>query len=252
MTTPRSQTFLIVGATSGIARALCSRLAARGWSLVLAGRDSAELERMSKDLGVRYGGSIPFITFDARDESQSRILVDRAMAMAPAPVDGVVVCHGMTPQQGSGPDDVSLRETFMVNFLSAAVILEAAAAQFAARGSGVIAAISSVAGDRGRQSNYVYGASKAALSTYLAGLRNWLQPRGVSVVTIKPGFVDTAMLHGRKMPPSVLVASPDRVAADIERAIVHHRDVVYTPWFWRWIMMIICAIPEPIFKRLRL
>ncbi len=252
MTPPQSQTFLIVGASSGIARPLCSRFAARGWTLVLAGRDASELERMSRDLAVRHGGSFPFVTFDARDASQSRTLVARAAAMAPTPLDGVVVCPGMPPQQDSGLDEASVRGMCDVNFLSVAVILEAAAAQFADRGRGSIAALSSVAGDRGRQSNYVYGATKAALSTYLAGLRNRLQPHGVSVLTIKPGFVDTAMIRGMKTPPSLLVASPDRVAADIERAIVQRRDVVYTPWFWRWIMTIICAIPEPIFKRLRL
>lgn len=252
MMPPSHQTFLIVGATSGIARPLCARLAARGWSLVLAGRDGCELERLSDDLAVRYGGRFPIVTFDARDASEARMLVERAAAMAPQPLDGVVVCHGMTPPPGSGLDAAIVRETCEVNFLSVAVMLEAAAARFATRGKGSIAAISSVAGDRGRQSNYAYGAAKAALTTYLAGLRNRLQPHGVSVLTIKPGFVDTAMLRGTTRPPSLLVASPDRVAADIERAILTRRDVVYTPWFWWWIMTIICAIPEPLFKRLRL
>jgi short-subunit dehydrogenase len=112
--------------------------------------------------------------------------------------------------------------------------------------------ISSVAGDRGRGSNYVYGSAKAGLSAYLSGLRNRLFAHGVAVITIKPGFVDTSMTAGRLDPKSPLVATPERVAADIDRAIRRRRNVVYTPWFWWPIMIIIRSIPESIFKRLRL
>src|SRR5262249_38784825 len=117
---------------------------------------------------------------------------------------------------------------------------------------GYLAAISSVAGDRGRQSNYVYGAAKSALSTYLQGLRNRLWHKGVHVATIKPGFVDTTMTRGRLNPRSRLVASPERGARDIDRALRRRQNVLYTPWFWRPILRVITLIPEPIFKRLRL
>ena len=141
---------------------------------------------------------------------------------------------------------------FRINLVSAAVILEQAADYFGRRGAGVIVALSSVAGDRGRQSNYLYGASKAGLTALLSGLRNRLHAKGVAVVTVKPGFVDTPMLYGRPLPASFLVASPDRVAADIVTAIERHRDVVYTPWYWRGIMAAIRLLPETLFKRLRM
>ena len=115
-----------------------------------------------------------------------------------------------------------------------------------------ICGISSVAGERGRQSNYIYGATKAAFTTYLAGLRNRLQRSGVAVITVKPGFVDTSMTWGRLNPDSPLVAQPERVGRDIVRAIRKRKNVIYTPWFWAGIMLIIRLIPEPLFKRLRL
>src|SRR6516164_9862855 len=126
-----------------------------------------------------------------------------------------------------------LRQSLDVNFLSAAELLEIAAAYFEPRRSGFIAAISSVAGDRGRQSNYTYGAAKAGLTAYLQGLRNRLWRAGVHVLTVNPGFVDTPMTRGRINPNSLLVATPERVARDIDRALRRRRDVLYTPWFWR-------------------
>lgn len=250
--TETSPTYLVVGATSSIARALCHRLAARGWQLVMAARDAEELRQLSEDLQVRYQAALPIITFDACQPHQVEQLFEQAVAVVPSGLDGIIVCHGMTPREAGGFDVDTLRDTFQINFMSVAMLLNAAAVYFEPRRAGLIAAISSVAGDRGRQSNFVYGAAKGALSTYLQGLRNKLQPRGVHVLTIKPGFVDTPMTRGLKPPSPFLVASADRVAADIEQAILRHRDVVYTPWFWRWIMAVICMIPEPIFKRLKL
>jgi decaprenylphospho-beta-D-erythro-pentofuranosid-2-ulose 2-reductase len=247
-----TRTLLVVGATSGIARALCRRLAAHGWGLVLAARNTAELQRLAADLQTRWQRDFPCIVFDACDPEETRMIVERAIALCGSGLDGVVVCHGMTPQDAGALDEDVLRTTCEVNFLSVAVILNAAAAYLETRGTGLLVAISSVAGDRGRQSHFVYGAAKAALSTYLQGLRNRLHPRGVSVITVKPGFVDTPMTQGMKLPSPLLVASPERVAADIEKAIVRQCDVVYTPWFWRWIMVAIRAIPELLFKRLKL
>jgi len=129
-------------------------------------------------------------------------------------------------------------------------VLDPIADHLARVGRGFICAVSSVAGDRGRQSNYLYGSTKAALSTYLQGLRNRLARSGVRVVTVKPGFVDTAMTFGR--PGMFLVASPQRVGRDVFRAVRRGRCEVYTPWFWRGIMAAIKAIPEPVFKRMKL
>ena len=137
-----------------------------------------------------------------------------------------------------------------VNYGSAVDLLEPIAAQMERRGAGFIVVVSSVAGDRGRQSNYHYGAAKGALSLYTQGLRNRLFKAGVTVLTVKPGFVDTAMTWG--LPGLFLVASPRRVARDITRALRRRRSVIYTPGFWRGIMFMIRSIPEPVFKRMKL
>ncbi len=158
----------------------------------------------------------------------------------------------MVDQDIAEQDFAQARQMIDVNFTSAVSILGCLADYFRGRRSGVIAAISSVAGDRGRQSNFIYGATKAGLTVYLAGLRNRLHPLGVHVLTIKPGFVATAMTVGRVNPNSPLMATPERVAADIDRALRRRRDVLYTPWFWRWVMLIIRAVPERLFKRLKL
>ena len=142
------------------------------------------------------------------------------------------------------------RRILDTNFTGCVSALEILARRFEARRAGFIAALSSVAGDRGRQSNYLYGAAKGGLSTYLQGLRNRLHHSGVRVVTIKPGFVDTAMTYGR--PGLFLVASPERVARAVYRALRGGQDVVYVPWFWRPVMFAMRGVPERLFKRLRL
>jgi decaprenylphospho-beta-D-erythro-pentofuranosid-2-ulose 2-reductase len=136
------------------------------------------------------------------------------------------------------------------NLTEAAMILEQFAAHFEARGSGFIVGVASVAGDRGRQSNYIYGASKAGFAAYLQGLRARMTKSGVRVLTVKPGFVDTKMTFG--LPGLFLVASPESVGRTIHRAVLRERDVIYVPWFWRWILLIIRLIPERVFKRLSL
>ena len=144
------------------------------------------------------------------------------------------------------------RRAIDLNFTSAVALLAPLASYLEGRRSGYLAAISSVAGDRGRQSNYTYGAAKAGLTAYLQGLRNRLYRSGVHVLTIKPGFVDTPMTRGLVNPNSPLVASPKRVARDIDRAIRRRRNTIYTPWFWRPIMLVVRLVPEFIFKRLKL
>ncbi|MDW8371253.1 MAG: SDR family NAD(P)-dependent oxidoreductase, partial [Geminicoccaceae bacterium] len=147
-------------------------------------------------------------------------------------------------------DPEATRRTLLTNFVSPAVLLTALAARLEAAGKGCLAVITSVAGDRGRASNYVYGAAKGGLSTFLEGLRHRLAGKGVHVLDIRPGPVDTPMTaHLEK--GGFLWASPERVAADIDRAIARRRSVLYTPWFWRWIMLVIRLLPEPLFHRLR-
>lgn len=253
MTMTMTESVLIVGATSGIARALCHTMAQRGCSLVLAGRNMEELERVRCDLNVRYGVDVFSEPFDALAFEQHGAFVERCLAHVGGDLTGAVLCHGYLPEQPRTETDFAeARRTFDINFLSMVSLLAPLAHYFEKRRGGYLAVLSSVAGDRGRQSNYTYGASKAALSVYLQGLRNRLHDAGVCVLTVKPGFVDTPMTEGIVNPRSPLVASPEKVARDIDCAIGKRKNVVYTPWFWRPIMAGIACIPEVVFKRMKL
>jgi short-subunit dehydrogenase len=248
-----AESVVIVGATSGIARALNVELAQRGCALVLAGRDIEELERSAADLRLRFNVPVAVERFSAENLDEYHAFWNRCAGHLDGGATGIVICHGWLPEQQAAEQDISLlRKSFEVNFLSPAALLEIAAAYFVERKKGFIAAISSVAGDRGRQSNYLYGAPKAGLSAYLQGLRNRLHPAGIAVLTIKPGFVATRMTEGKVNPDSFLVAKPERVARDIDRAIRRRKNVLYTPRIWRFIMPVVRALPEPIFKRLKL
>ncbi|HEY2883379.1 MAG TPA: SDR family oxidoreductase [Pirellulales bacterium] len=247
------QNIVIVGASSGIAKALCAELAREGNNLVLAGRDVNELHRAATDLKIRYQREVFVEPFEAGNyDGYQKFWADCVGHFADG-LHGVVVCHGVLPDQAEAQRNIStLRQSLDVNFISAAAILEVAAAYFEGRKNGFLAAISSVAGDRGRQSNYSYGAAKAGLTAYLQGLRNRLQHSGVHVLTVKPGFVATRMTEGKVNPKSPLLAQPEKVAGQIAKAISRRKNVVYTPHIWWVIMSIICAIPETIFKRLKL
>lgn len=248
-----TESVLVLGATSGIARALALRLAGRGCRLVLAGRNRDELDRQAADLRLRHGVPVAVELFDALDFASHSSFFDRCVAACDGRLDGVVLCHGhLADQKQTETDFDAARRTIDINFTSAVSLLSLAANHFERQRSGFIAAISSVAGDRGRQSNYSYGAAKAGLSAYLQGLRNRLHRSGVTVLTIKPGFVDTAMTQGIVNPNSPLLVSPERVARDIDQAIRRRQDVLYTPWFWSPILRFIRAIPECVFKRMKL
>jgi len=253
-----SHNYLLVGATSGIGRAIARRLAADAWrerrtiGLVLAGRDMDELHRLAADLRTRYAADTAVRRFDAEALASVPEDFEQCVQALPGGLQDILVCHGWLPDPAeSRRDPAVMRRLVDVNYTSAVILLELAAAQFERQGSGGITALSSVAGDRGRQSNYPYGASKAALTAYLQGLRNRLLHAGIPVLTVKPGFVDTAMTWGRINPDSPLNADPDRVASDIVRAMRRRRDVIYTPWFWRWIMGCFKVLPETVFKRLK-
>ena len=247
-----SENVLIVGATSGIAQALSRVMAARGCRLLLAARDAEQLGKLAADLRIRSQAEVMTEPFEALDFDQHPAFFKRCVDRFDGDLTGIVVCHGdLVPQAETQTDFSKARRTIDINFTSVASVLNAAAAYFELQKAGYLAAISSVAGDRGRQSNYTYGAAKAGLSAYLDGLRNRLYSSRVHVLSIKPGFVDTAMTRGL-LKPSPLVASPEQVARDIDRAIRQRKDVLYTPWFWRPIMGIIRAVPESIFKRLKL
>lgn len=241
---------VIFGATSAIAQA-CARIwAERGDALYLVGRRAERLEAMAGDLEVRGAKKVRFEARDLSDLEAHEAIVDRA-AEALGGMDVALIAHGVLGDQTLLQQDASLAaETIALNFVSAASLLTHLANRMETQGAGTLAVISSVAGDRGRQSNYVYGAAKAGLSAFASGLRNRLQKRGVHVLTIKPGFVDTPMTaHVKKGP---LFASPESVARGIVRAIDKKRDVLYVPGFWRPIMWLIRGIPERLFKRLPL
>jgi short-subunit dehydrogenase len=241
---------LILGATSAIASALAREFAAHKFDLVLGGRDREELSALTSDLSLRYGIRAGVLTFDALDTQTHASTLRSFLSGAGNALAGVVVCMGYLGDQAKGQCDwEEARRILETNFTGCVSALNIVANHFEPRRAGFICAISSVAGDRGRQSNYLYGAAKAGLSTFLQGLRNRLFHANVKVITVKPGFVDTHMTYGR--PGLFLVASPESVAKGIFRAIAKGKDVVYLPWFWRPIMLIVQSIPEAIFKRLR-
>jgi decaprenylphospho-beta-D-erythro-pentofuranosid-2-ulose 2-reductase len=241
---------VIMGATSAIAEASARLLAKRGDALFLVARNPQRLAAIADDLKLRGAVMAETFVLDARDVDQYPALLNSAAERMNG-VDAALIAHGTLSDQAACQDSVAaLQDEFMVNALSVMALCTHLANRFETQGHGVIAVISSVAGDRGRQSNYVYGAAKAAVSTFASGLRQRLYARGVYVVTIKPGFVSTPMTAAFRK--GLLWASPNTVAASIVHAMDRGTPVLYTPWFWRPIIGIIKAIPEFIFRRLRI
>lgn len=240
---------LVLGANSDVAYAVARKFARREQAeIVLASRNLELLEKKVKDIRVRYNVPARALAFDAARFSTHS---DFFRQLTPKP-DGVVVAFGYLGDQASAQADFKeARQIIDTNFTGAVSILEIIASEFQRRGSGFIVGIGSVAGERGRQSNYLYGAAKGALSVYLSGLRNRLSRHNVQVSTILPGFIRTKMTAGLDL-PALLTASPEQVASDIYQAVKNAKDTAYTPWFWRWIMAIIKTIPESIFKRMSL
>jgi decaprenylphospho-beta-D-erythro-pentofuranosid-2-ulose 2-reductase len=240
-----------MGATSAIAEAAAREFARRGEvMLLLVGRSGERLGAIAADLKCRGAAAVDILVHDARDVAGFQGLVDTAAQMLGG-LDVALIAHGTLSDQHACEQSVELMLTEIeLNALSVVALCTVLANRFEAQRAGVIAVISSVAGERGRQSNYVYGAAKALVTAFLSGIRQRLRRSGVAVVTIKPGFVDTPMTAEFKKGP--LWASPDRVAKAIVRSILRGTPVVYIPWFWRPIMAVIRALPESIFLRLRL
>jgi decaprenylphospho-beta-D-erythro-pentofuranosid-2-ulose 2-reductase len=241
---------LILGATSPIARALALRFAENGAALVLAARDFAEAERIAADIGVRTGAVASAAAFDASDLAAHPALLRSAMA-ALGGLDGVVAAFGTLGDEDAAQADPSAAlDTIAQNFIGAVSILTLAASQLEQQGAGFMIVLGSVAGDRGRARNYVYGSSKGALALFAQGLRGRLAAAGVHVMTVKLGTVDTRMTWGRDN--ARLTVSPERAAAAIYAAWLRRAEVVYVPRFWRAIMGALRAIPERQFKRVRI
>lgn len=243
---------VIFGATSAIA-AECARLwVRRGDSMFLVGRNADKLDRLAADLRVRaMGGQVLAAQADLDELAEHGRLYSMA-GQALGGIDIVLIAQGKLSDQCASQASVEVAiSEIHTNALSVISLATLAANIFEAQHSGTLAVIGSVAGDRGRQSNYVYGAAKGMVSIFLAGLRNRLARSDVTVITIKPGFVDTPMTA--QIPKSgVLWAKPEAVAIGIVRAIDKKKDQIYLPWFWQWIMLVIKMIPERIFKRLSL
>lgn len=244
------QRVLIIGATSAIAEATARIYAERGSRLHLVARTPARLDTLVDDLRIRGAADVGRDTLDVNDLGRHEAVLDAAWSSL-GEVDVVLIAHGTLPDQKAceASVDTAMAE-FATNATSTIALLTLLANRMEAAGRGTIVVISSVAGDRGRASNYLYGAAKAAVSTFLGGLRQRLAKHGVAVVTIKPGFVDTPMTRDFKK--GLLWAKPDAVAAGIVKAADKGRPVAYLPWFWFVIMAIIRAVPEFIFKRISL
>ena len=243
------QKIVILGATSAIAQATQRLLARNGKEMLLVARSPERLSLLRSDLLARGAQAVEIFCADFNEISRHEEIMRFAEERLPG-FDTVLLAFGtlLDPEQSARSVELSLQE-WNSNFISAAALLMLFANHFERRRSGCIAAITSVAGDRGRRSNYIYGTAKGALSIFLQGLRSRLHPAGVRVITIKPGPVDTPMTaHMRK---GLTFAKPEVVGRDIYRALEHDsRDVLYTPRYWRYIMAAIRMVPERIFKRL--
>lgn len=245
------RSILIIGATSAIAEATARRFAATGACFYLVGRNSDRLTAIARDLEIRSGQSVHSESLDLDQLDQHPALLTRVNQIFGG-IDVALIAHGTLPDQAACQQSVATTLAALhTNALSVISLATLLANDFEQRRRGTLIAISSVAGERGRQSNYVYGAAKGMVSLFLQGLRNRLFNKGVQVITIKPGFVDTPMTAAFEK-KGLLWAQPDQIAQGIVAAVERSRDEIYLPWFWRWIMLIIRQIPESVFKRLKL
>lgn len=238
---------LVIGATSAIAEAVARVYASRGYTLCLVGRNAAKLAVIADDLRVRGAAQLHSIVMDVTD-ARSRATGLAAVEAAIGVPDVVLIAHGTLPdQQACEHSEEALIAALDVNFVSTTALLTALANRMETARRGSIVVITSVAGDRGRRSNYVYGSAKAGVSTFLSGLRHRLVARGVNVLDVRPGWVDTPMTQSLAKGP--LWSTPADVARDIVRAIDRGSHVIYTPWFWRPIMRVIRWLPNRLFHR---
>ena len=241
---------LVLGATSGIAEATCRIWAGQGASLFLVGRNAARLEVVAADLRVRGAAEVYTAVVDLDDTGRHPELLAHAVNSL-AGLDVAYLAHGVLGDQAAAEQDFAVAEQILhTNLISAVSLLTWLGNFCAQRRSGVLAVISSVAGDRGRKSNYLYGASKAGLSAFLGGLRNRVDREGVTVLNIKPGPVRTAMTIN--MPGNHKFADVNKVAASIAKGVEAKQDTLYVPFQWQPIMFVIRHIPERVFKKLNL
>lgn len=241
-------TALILGATSDIGQAIAIKFAQEGYDLQLAAREPEDIRSLSADSTLRYGIRCTRHAFDATDLDSHLAFYN---SLVEKPDVSILVFGYMEDNQVVTADRRKLFNTITVNFTGAVSILNIISRDYLNRKHGTIAAISSVAGERGRATNYIYGSAKAGLTAYLSGLRNECFSSNVHVCSILPGFVYTRMTENMKLPP-LLTATPQLVANAVFTAVRKKKDVVYVKWLWRWIMLIIRSIPEFMFKKMKL
>ena len=242
---------LVIGATSAIAEAVERLFAPEGARFYLLARNQERLEKNSADLTVRGADSVRYEVFDVNDVTEHQNSLE-SIAGELGSIDIVLVAHGTLGDQKhcESSSDAALEE-WRTNASSTVSLLTVLANIFEKQGKGTIAVIGSVAGDRGRPSNYVYGSAKAAVTAFCEGLRARLHKAGVHLLLIKPGMVETPMTEGMDM-PGPLVSKPEQVASDIVKAIKAKKEVLYTPWYWRYVMLGIIHIPTFLFKKMSL
>jgi decaprenylphospho-beta-D-erythro-pentofuranosid-2-ulose 2-reductase len=239
---------LILGASSDIAQAIAKIFAEKGYGLILAGRNTEQLDVIGKDLHIRHEVPVVVQSFDAINfESHSAFYE----SLSEKPLITVCVFGYLGEQATAQTEWKECEKIIHTNYTGAVSMLNIIAEDYAQKQAGCMVGISSVAGERGRQSNYVYGSAKAAFTAYLSGLRNRLYKKGVHVVTVKPGFVDTRMTQGLNLPKPI-TAQPQQVAKAVYKAVIKKKNTIYTLAIWQLIMLIIRNIPEPVFKRLNM
>ncbi len=241
-------TILLLGATSDMSAAIAEKFASKGYAVQLAARNASRLEPMQSDLTIKYNVAVTLHEFDAVDTS-IHLSFFNSLSVKP---DIVICVFGLLGDNEKAIVDWKESEKIInTNYTGAVSILNIIGEQFSARKSGVIVGISSVAGERGRQSNYIYGSAKAGFTAYLSGLRNNLYRKDVHVMTVQPGFVYTKMTEDLSLPP-LLTAKPEDVANAVYKGVIKKKNIIYVKWFWRYIMFIIRSIPEFLFKKLKL
>jgi decaprenylphospho-beta-D-erythro-pentofuranosid-2-ulose 2-reductase len=239
---------LLLGAGSDIAVSLARKFASAGYDIQLAARNASRSHRLQKDIAIRYNVACSLHEFDAA-KPETHAAFFESLPVRP---DITISIFGYLGEQKIAESHWAECDRILTaNYTGAVSILNIVANAYAAQGHGTIVGISSVAGERGRQSNYFYGSAKAGFTAYLSGLRNRLYPNGVHVLTVKPGFVATRMTENMALPPLV-TAQPDDVATAIFHAVRRKKDVLYVKWMWRWIMLLIKCIPESVFKKMKL
>lgn len=241
-------TVLLLGAASDMAVAIAKKFAAEGYSIQLAARNAERLQPLQSDLAIRYNALASLHEFNAQRFDTHEAFFNSL----PVRPDVTITVFGYLGEQQKAESDWKEAERIIhVNYTGAVSILNIIANYYASQQKGCIVGISSVAGERGRQSNYIYGSAKAGFTAYLSGLRNRLFHKQVHVVSVQPGFVYTKMTEDLTL-PKLLTAYPSQVADAVYKAVSKKKDVVYVKWFWKWIMLIITSIPEFMFKKMKL